>query len=233
MSANLAEKGTPQRILDIAARLVQTRGFNGFSYADIAAELRVTKASLHYHFPSKAELGRRLIERYESNFVDALQAIDRQGTDEFDRLRRYVGIYSDVLGDERMCLCGMLAAEHGTLPEPMRQVLQHYFDVNERWLAGVLEAGRAAGTLRFEGVPRDVASMLLGALEGAMMLARSYADPKRFGVAADRLLTDLRVAAPARAARPRGQAPIRAAVRQTLPAGKAKATAKAKASRGR
>ena len=59
---------TSQRILDTAERLVQTRGFNGFSYADIATTLGVTKASLHYHFPAKAELGHRLIERYEKTF---------------------------------------------------------------------------------------------------------------------------------------------------------------------
>ena len=56
---------TGRRALDVAERLVQTRGFNGFSYADIAEALGVTKASLHYHFPSKADLGQRLIERYE------------------------------------------------------------------------------------------------------------------------------------------------------------------------
>ena len=44
---------TSARILDIAERLVQTRGFNAFSYADIAAALHVTKATLHYHFPTK------------------------------------------------------------------------------------------------------------------------------------------------------------------------------------
>ncbi len=210
-----------QRILDNAARLVQTRGFNGFSYADIAAELKVSKASLHYHFPSKAELGRRLIERYESTFVDAFDAIDRHAADEFDKLRRYAGIYAAALGEQRMCLCGMLAAEHGTLPEPMREVLQHYFDVNERWLAAVLEAGRAAGTLHFEGEAREVAGMLLGALEGALMLARSYADPKRFSIAADRLLADLRLPAPARAARPRKTAPARASVSRSAPPAKA------------
>lgn len=59
---------TSQRILDTAERLVQTRGFNGFSYADIATTLGVTKASLHYHFPAKAELGQRLIERYKKTF---------------------------------------------------------------------------------------------------------------------------------------------------------------------
>jgi AcrR family transcriptional regulator len=65
MSRPRADKDTAQRILDIATQLVQTRGFNGFSYADVAAQLQVTKASLHYHFASKAELGRRLIERYD------------------------------------------------------------------------------------------------------------------------------------------------------------------------
>ncbi len=223
MNTRIAERDTSQRILDIAARLVQTRGFNGFSYSDIAAELHVTKASLHYHFPSKAELGRRLIERYERNFVDALDAIERQAADELDKLRRYVRIYSDVLADERMCLCGMLAAEHGTLPEPMQQMLQHYFDVNERWLAAVLEAGRDAGTLRCEGAPREAAAMLLGALEGAMMLARSYADPQRFSVAAERLLADLRVPAPPRVATPRvAAAPTRAGTRRASPVAMAK-----------
>jgi TetR/AcrR family transcriptional repressor of nem operon len=58
------ETGTRGRILDTAERLVQTRGFNGFSYADVATELGVTKASLHYHFPGKAELGEALVARY-------------------------------------------------------------------------------------------------------------------------------------------------------------------------
>ena len=206
-TARAAETDTAQRILEIAARLVQTRGFNGFSYADIAAELQLTKASLHYHFPTKALLGRRLIERYERGFADALEAIDRDASDAFDQLRRYARIYAGVLGNQQMCLCGMLAAEHGTLPAAMRQVLQHYFDVNERWLSGVLDAGRAAGVLRFEGAPREVARMLIGALEGAMMLARSYGEPARFARAAERLLADLRAPAAAPAKRRGSVAP--------------------------
>jgi TetR/AcrR family transcriptional regulator, transcriptional repressor for nem operon len=190
---------TAARVLDIASRLVQTRGFNGFSYADIAAELQVTKASLHYHFPTKAELGRRLIERYEDRFLAALVAIDREARGAADKVRRYVRIYAAVLQEQQMCLCGMLAAEHGTLPEPMRGVLQHYFDANERWLTRVLDEGRSAGQLQFSGTPKTVAGMLVGALEGAMMLARSYGDPSRFDAAAERLLADLRP--PARSAR--------------------------------
>jgi TetR/AcrR family transcriptional regulator, transcriptional repressor for nem operon len=195
------ESDTAQRILDIASRLVQTRGFNGFSYAHIAAELGVTKASLHYHYPSKAELGKRLIERYEQDFATALERIEAETDDAFERLQRYASIYAGVLGKEQMCLCGMLAAEHGTLPAPMRRTLQHYFDVNEAWLAKLLDGGRRRGQLRFDGPPREVAALLVGALEGAMMMARSYGDPRRFATASDRLLADMRAnAAPARKA---------------------------------
>src|SRR5204863_9919365 len=72
---------TASRILDIAERLAQTRGFNGFSYADVSQELGITKASLHHHFESKAELGRALIARYSENFSTALAAIDRGAED--------------------------------------------------------------------------------------------------------------------------------------------------------
>jgi|SRR5688572_10290538 TetR/AcrR family transcriptional repressor of nem operon len=182
---------TSQRILDIAERLLQTRGYNAFSYADIAQSLHVTKASLHYHFPTKAELGKRVIERYEHAFLQALAKIDRTGADARERLRRYVDIYVDVLRNERMCLCGMLAAEYATLPKPMKAEIKHFFDENERWLVAVLEEGQQTGKLRFTGPVREVARLLVASLEGAMMLARSYDDVARFKSAAERLLAGL------------------------------------------
>src|SRR6476469_1066447 len=111
---------TATRILDSAESLVQVRGFNGFSYADVAAELAITKASLHYHFPGKAELGRALIARYGERFAAALAGIDAAGGSAHAKLRAYTDIYGAVLRGRRMCLCGMLAAEYLTLPEPMR-----------------------------------------------------------------------------------------------------------------
>lgn len=188
-------RDTAAQILDIAARLLQTRGFNGFSYADIAAEIEMTKATLHYHFPTKAELGRQLIERYEQVFLGALPAVDDAPGSAAARLRRYVAIYDGVLQAGQMCMCGMLAAEYRTLPEPMQVALKHFFDANERWLAGVLAAGREGGELAFEGTPLEVARVLVGSLEGAMMLALSYGEPARFRSAGKRLLADLRPAA--------------------------------------
>jgi TetR/AcrR family transcriptional repressor of nem operon len=191
MPRGSATTDTSQRILDIAERLVQTRGFNGFSYADIASALTVTKASLHYHFPTKAQLGTRLIERYEAGFLKALEEIDRTTPDARDKLRRYAKIYADVLRNNRMCLCGMLAAEYATLPKPMKEEMRHFFDENERWLVVVLEAGRASGSLRFTGSALDVARALVGSLEGAMMIARSYGEVARLETVADRLIAEL------------------------------------------
>jgi TetR/AcrR family transcriptional repressor of nem operon len=186
-----APSDTPQRILDIAERLVQTRGFNGFSYADIAEAMGVTKASLHYHFRGKADLGRSLIQRYERNFLAALARIDGESKDAREKLRRYAAIYGGVLQHDRMCLCGMLAAEYGTLPDGMREEMRHFFDENERWLVAVLKQGKKERSLRFAGSPSDAARALVGSLEGAMMLARSFGDPSRFSSAADRVLAEL------------------------------------------
>src|SRR5271170_7905520 len=117
------QAGTAERILDVSERLVQSRGFNGFSYANVAAELGITTASLHYHFPGKAELGEALIERYAVRFSDALAAIDARAPDGCAKLAAYSGLYADVLRGRRMCLCGMLAAEYETLPQPMRDTV--------------------------------------------------------------------------------------------------------------
>ena len=182
---------TSERILDIAERLVQTRGFNGFSYADIAAALHVTKASLHYHYPAKSDLGRELIERYERNFATALAAIDAATDHAPEKLRRYAALYEGVLRGDRMCLCGMLAAEWGTLPKPMREPMRHFFDENEKWLVKVLQEGRKQKTLDFQGSAAQAAQTLVGALEGAMMIARSYGDVARFKSVADKVLADL------------------------------------------
>jgi TetR/AcrR family transcriptional repressor of nem operon len=179
---------TATRALEIAQRLAQTRGFNGFSYADIADELAITKASLHYHFESKADLGLALIERYSEGFRRALDAITG---DAAIRLRRYAKLYEEVLVRDRMCLCGMLAAEYWTLPRSMQDALHRFFDMNDEWLTKTLERGRAAGVLRFEGTALEAARVLTAGFEGAMLLARSYSEPARFVMTARRLLAQL------------------------------------------
>jgi AcrR family transcriptional regulator len=111
------DKRTSERILDIAERLVQTRGFNSFSYGDIAKELGITTASLHYHFRGKAELGQALITRYTERFREALDRIDQEVPEPSAKLEAYADLYAGVLEGKRMCMCGVLAAEYQTLAQ--------------------------------------------------------------------------------------------------------------------
>jgi TetR/AcrR family transcriptional repressor of nem operon len=184
-------ESTRTRILDVAERLVQVRGFNGFSYADIAAELAITKASLHHHFPSKAGLGEALIVRYTERFAEALAAIDAQVPAAPAKLDAYAGLYVDVLRKERMCLCGMLAAEYQTLPAAVQDAVLAFLDENEDWLERVLEQGREDGSLRFTATTRETARSILGGLEGAMLVARSRGELASFQTGATLLLTGL------------------------------------------
>ncbi len=182
---------TAEKTLDVAERLVQVRGFNGVSYADVAAELGITKAALHYHFASKAELGTALITRYTTRFEAALVDIDQHLADAPAKISAYAGLYLDVVRQQRMCLCGMLAAEYQTLPAPMRDAVVRFFDVNETWLEEVLIAGKQAGTVHPRGSARDAARVVISTLEGAMLVARLRDDPSRLEAAKDQLLAEL------------------------------------------
>jgi TetR/AcrR family transcriptional repressor of nem operon len=188
LSVQREKRDTAERILDIAEELLRTRGFNAFSYADVAAELGITKASLHYHFPGKGELGHALVSRYSLRFSEALAEIDTDTDDPPAKLAAYADLYADALRGHGMCLCGMLAAEFETLPEAMRKSVLEFFDENELWLAAVLEQGRADDKLEFGRSPRDTARMIISTLEGAMLVARPYGELSRFQDTATALL---------------------------------------------
>jgi TetR/AcrR family transcriptional regulator, transcriptional repressor for nem operon len=185
------DEGTAGRILDTAEGLLQVRGYNGFSYADISAGVGITKAALHYHFAGKADLGLALISRYAGRFTDVLAEIDASGASPQGRLAGYADLYARVLRQGRMCLCGMLAAEYQTLPEPMQKAVTGFFEANENWLEKVLEEGRQEGSLRFHGPSREAARMVIACLEGAMLVARPSGDLDRFQSVAASLLAGL------------------------------------------
>jgi TetR/AcrR family transcriptional repressor of nem operon len=98
-----------------------------------------------------------------------------------------------VLDDDRMCLCGMLAAEYASLPTAMQQAVRRFFDANEAWLVKVLASGRRKKHVAFAGPPVDAARVLVAALEGALLLARSRQEPSQFRTIAHRLLSDLKI----------------------------------------
>ncbi len=197
MNAPLTDKtGTATRILDIAQRIVQMRGFNAFSYADVAEVMNVTKASLHYHFPSKAILGEALIQRYIADFRVALASLERNSPSTAQQLYGYASIYQSVLADHRCCFCCMLSADYMTLPPPMQAGVRMFFTYNRTWLSAVLDRGKADGELDFAAPTEDVADFIVAALEGAMLTCWVEGGAPRFARIAQRVLAAVSICPP-------------------------------------
>lgn len=168
---------TQQHILDVALRLMQTGGYHAFSYADIAAEVGITKASIHYHYPSKAQLGHAALRHYRAWWQAHLRALDAaRQPDAAGLLRGYILIYRDQLRDGRLCLVAALSAESPLLPPEMQAELAGFYSEHEDWLSATLEAGQTAGTLRVFAPLRVQAQGLISALHGALGLARVQRD---------------------------------------------------------
>jgi TetR/AcrR family transcriptional regulator, transcriptional repressor for nem operon len=184
--------GTADRILDVAEGLVQVRGFNAFSYADVSRVLGIQKASLHHHFATKASLGLALVDRYRQEFLASLAAILADSDGAGARLERYVELYGSVLRRRRMCLCGMLAADVATLPKAMRESIEGFFAENEAWLARVLDEGRTRGEIDFGGAAASMAAFFVSSLEGAMLVARGSGSPDHFSEVVRRLLATVK-----------------------------------------
>jgi TetR/AcrR family transcriptional repressor of nem operon len=172
---------TTDQLLDVAQELAQTRGYNAFSYRDLAERVGIRSASIHHHFPSKGDLGQALVARYRERFRDALQSISARAKDAPAQLEAYVALFRGTFEqDGRLCLGGMFAADLPTLPQEVRDQVRGFYADNEAWLTRTLEAGRRASELRFEGTPRDAAAAFLDGLEGSLLAARAHGSTARF-----------------------------------------------------
>lgn len=161
------------RIMDHAQLLVQTVGYDGFSYADIALELGIRNATIHYYFPGKADLCRRLLQRYRSRFRNKVaQAMVPIGAPR-RRLELYLSFYQEALADGRLCPCGVLTTELAHLSPEVQAEVREFFEEQIEWVAVELERARILGEVASVPSPHQMAVSLFGMIEGGMLLSRS------------------------------------------------------------
>jgi len=180
MYAELSPKAA--EIAALTRSLLESGGYNGFSYADISARVQISKASIHYHFPTKADLVREVVARYRAEAREGMAMLDRQLDDPAAELDAYAGYWSTCIknGTASFCICAMLAAELPAIPAEVAAEVQGHFEDLTAWLALILKRGVASGQFRLEASPAIEARFFMASVHGAMMAARGFQDPRVF-----------------------------------------------------
>jgi len=187
---------TADDILACARSLILGGGYNGFSYADIAAVVGIRKPSIHHHFPSKADLVRTLVARYREAAEEGMKNLERAIPDPLARLRAYIDYWKACIGDASapFCVCALLANELPVLPEEIAAEIRAYFRFLSAWLTAVLEGGAAQGAIALRDTARVEAEIFMAAVHGAMLSARAYGDSAIFATIMDAQLARLAAA---------------------------------------
>jgi TetR/AcrR family transcriptional regulator, transcriptional repressor for nem operon len=179
---------TRTTLLAAAEDLIRSRGFNGFSYADLAERVGIRKASIHHYFPAKEDLGRCLIEHYIERFTLAFADIDANESSVAGKLERYVELYRQSLRQQSGCLCGMLATEIDVVPASMAEGVRRFMQQNLDWLTQTIAVAREQGDLAASTDARGLALALLSICQGTLLVARSTNDPAGFDRSIESLL---------------------------------------------
>ena len=167
-------KDTRKEIIRIADQLIRLRGYNAFSYADIAKELRIKNAAIHYHFPSKADLGVEVIKGAVSRFEE--KSGSWIGIPLKEQYMNYVTLFRVENINQGICLVGALSSSFNTLPQNMQHELRRYIDTLLDWLTNVLEAGKKEGIFTFDEAPRFKAYFIQSAMLASLLLNKILAD---------------------------------------------------------
>ncbi|MEM7525980.1 MAG: TetR/AcrR family transcriptional regulator, partial [Pseudomonadota bacterium] len=143
---------------------------------DIAADVGVKSASVHYHFPQKEDLGEALMMRYTDRQFASLAAATEGVTDPALRVKAMIDLHADAFVEgESICLCAMLSAESVGLPDRVAAAAQAFFDGCLVWLKDTLADGPKA-EMRAEAV--------LAVLQGGLLIAAACRDGAHFDRAA-------------------------------------------------
>ena len=172
-------ENSKRTIMNMAEALLQDKGYNGFSYANISSGLGVKNAAIHYHFPTKEALGRAVVKRYRDRFQLWINNARVKDLTPERKLDWFFSIYTDTRADQgKVCLVGSMEAEFNSIPDGLREEVQGLHGELLQWLEATLEEGRQAGVFHFKGEPADKAVLIHSSLQGALQMARALGTKK-------------------------------------------------------
>ncbi len=162
---------TQAQLLDAAEHGMRKRGYHAVSFRELADELGIKSASVHYYFRQKEDLGVALVQRYAERFFSALNEKADGAGGAAGKISVFKAVYREALvtADE-ICLCGMLGAESLGLPEAVASEVARFFQANVGWLVTAMDETAP------EPERRKRALHIVATLQGAMMLSSSLGD---------------------------------------------------------
>lgn len=173
---------TAEDIIACARCLIADGGYNGFSYADIAAVVGINQASIHRFFPSKIDLVKALLARYSRETAASIRRLERGLPDACAQLGAYVQHWKRCIEDASVpfCLCAVLGGELAMLPDEIANAVRAHFRFLSGWLASVLERGARQGEIELVHPCSIEAQAFMATVHGAMLSARAYGDASMF-----------------------------------------------------
>ena len=166
---------TRARIVKAAADLVYRRGASATSLEDIMEASATSKSQLYHYFADKNALMRAVIE-FQTGQVMSVQSAHLDGVDLLAGLRRWRDAVVSINRATRGvggCPLGSLASELSDRSESARALLAHGFELWESQLRQGLRAMRDRGALKPEADPAELATAVIAALQGGLLLAQT------------------------------------------------------------
>jgi len=157
--------------LQISNTFIQKNGFEGFSYADLARELGIRKASIHHHFPVKSDLGLAYCETKRQAFGVLETSILRLPNGS-QQLQSYLDAFSECAQEGEMCGVYAMLSDSNLFPAELKKAVNELAAYELRILTNILQRGKDAGKLTFNTSAQEMAVIVCNALKGALLLNR-------------------------------------------------------------
>jgi TetR/AcrR family transcriptional repressor of lmrAB and yxaGH operons len=177
---------TRLRLISVATRLFQQRGYHAIGLSEILALSETPKGSLYHHFPGgKPELATACVARIADSSLHAIEQLSASGLDIVGFLRNLSDVTAAWLQRTDWLdgsLLAVIGQEQGGAGGPLSEAVRIAYQRIEMRLARWLMAEGVAVTRA-----RDMAATIIAAQEGALVLARSRHDAAPVALVTDML----------------------------------------------
>jgi Transcriptional regulator len=188
----MAELNTKAKALELGGYYLQTLGFNGFSFQNIADELGIKKASLHYYFPSKEDFGLSLIEEYEKAYIAFTEKLSPLSAPK--KLDQMFQMFYRMTDDgKKICPTGVLCSDFNSLSKGMKKRLLAFYELQRSWLKETLKQGIQEKEFKKDLNVELQVELIATFIQGSLQVARLRGEAETFKSSAKALIKSLAV----------------------------------------